>query len=336
MYRKVIIALLSIVFVVGKLSAQEIEYGVRFDSTQMLIGDQQNLTYLVRSQIPLSVKFPQLDKQVGGMEIVSGPVVDSTYDGNYYTYTNVYKVTTFDTGIYSIPPQSILIAQEGFDNALTTDTIKIAVNTLIVDKEKGMVDIEGPLDNPVTFREALPYILYSLLGLAIVAAIVYMIIRLRSGKPIIGGTASEPVIPPYIAAINGMNSIDERKLWQAGNEKEFYTELTNVLRQYLDGELGLQCMESTSAEIVTYLKGVEYVDEKVRLFIDDMLAAADLVKFAKMTPLQDENFNYMKGTKECIEKIHANIVAFEQAKADEAKKIKETESETDKIEQSNE
>lgn len=336
MYRKVIIALLSIVFVVGKLPAQNIEYGVRFDSTQMLIGDHQNLTYLVRSQIPLSVKFPQLDKEIGGMEIISGPVVDSTYDGDYYTYKNIYKVTSFDTGLYVIPEQSILLAQEGFDNALTTDSIMIYVYTLIVDKEKGMVDIEAPLDAPVTFREALPYILYCLLGLAIIAAIVYFIIRLRSGKPIIGGTACEPVIPPYIAAINGMNSIDERKLWQAGNEKEFYTELTNVLRLYLDGELGLQCMESTSAEIITYLKSAEHVDEKVRLFIDDMLAAADLVKFAKMTPLQDENFNYMKGTKECIEKIHTNIVEFEQAKADEAKKIKETESETDKIAESNE
>ena len=324
------------VFVVGKLSAQNIEYGVRFDSTQMLIGDHQNLTYLVRSQIPLSVKFPQLDKEIGGMEIISGPVTDSTYDGDYYTYKNVYKVTTFDTGVYAIPPQSILLSQEGFDNALTTDSIMIYVYTLIVDKEKGMVDIEGPLDNPVTFREALPYILYSLLGLVIIAAIVFLIIRLINGKPIIGNVASKPVIPPYITAMNGMNSIDERKLWQAGNEKVFYTELTNVLREYLDGELGLQCMESTSAEIITYLQHAEHVDEKVLRFIDDMLSAADLVKFAKMMPLQDENFSYMTGTKECIEKIHANIVAFEQAKADEAKMIKETESETDKIAESNE
>ena len=336
MFKKVIIALLSIVFVVGKLSAQNIEYGVRFDSTQMLIGDHQNLTYLVRSQIPLSVKFPQLDKEIGGMEIISGPVLDSTYDGDYYTYKNIYKVTSFDTGLYVIPEQAILLAQEGFDNALTTDSIMIYVYTLIVDKEKGMVDIEAPLDAPITFREALPYILYSLLGLAIIAAIVYLIIRLRSGKPIIGSAASEPVIPPYIAAINGMNSIDERKLWQAGNEKEFYTELTNVLREYLDGELGLQCMESTSAEIIAYLKGAKHVDEKERLFIDDMLSAADLVKFAKMTPLQDENFNFMKGTKLCIEKIHANIVAFEQVMAEQAKKIKQSESETDKIEETNE
>lgn len=287
--------------------AQQIEYGVRFDSVHMLIGDHQNLTFMVRSDIPLSLKFPVLEGEIGGMEIVSGPVSDSVKEDNKYIYSQVYKVTAFDTGIYVIPPQSILIAQEGYDNAMTTDSIMIAVNTLVIDNEKGIVDIEAPLPNPVTFREALPYIIIILIGLAFISGATYIIIRLLNGKPIMPVRKMVPV-PPYDVAVRAIQQLDESGLWQAGNEKRFYSELTDILREYLDGELDLACMESTTPQIIRYLSYSDKVDERSREFISDMLQCADLVKFAKMMPLQDENRNYLKGTMTVIDKIHANFV----------------------------
>ncbi len=334
MFKRIAILLLFIVGAIQGVNAQDIEYGVKFDSTHMLIGDQQNLTYIVKSQIPLNIIFPQYEKNIGDLEIISGPQIDSTHEKGLYTYTQTYRITTFDTGLVVIPPQSIQIALDGFNNSLTTDTIMVAVSTFEVDKEKGMIDIEGPVDAPLTFREALPYILYSLLGLLVIAAIIYVIMRIKRGKPILG-TTSEPAIPPYQAALQGMQSIDERKLWQAGNEKLFYTELTMVLREYLDGELGLQCMESTTIEILGYLKQSAAVDERCRNFIEEMLSNADLVKFAKMTPLQDENYNFMKGTADCIDKIHAQVVAIEQAKAEQAKAEAETQNVTEEKEEQN-
>lgn len=334
MFRRVAILLFFIVVAVKGATAQEIEYGVKFDSTHMLIGDQQNLTYIVKSQIPLNIIFPYHEKSIGDLEIISGPEIDSLHEKGAYTYTQTYKVTTFDTGLFVIPPQSIQIALDGFNNSLTTDSIMVAVSTFEVDKKKGLIDIEGPMDAPVTFREALPYILYSLLGLALIAGIIYVIMRRKSGKPILGSNV-EPSIPPYQAALQGMRSIDERKLWQAGNEKEFYTELTMVLREYLDGELGLQCMESTSVEILGYLKQCQAVDERSLIFIEEMLSSADLVKFAKMTPLQDENYNFMKGTGDTIDRIHNQVVAIEQAKAEQAKAESETQSVTEEKEEQN-
>lgn len=314
MYKKIAILLLLIAVVTVKANAQNIEYGVRFDTTQMLIGDQQNLTYIVRSELPLHVKFPVHEKEVAGLEIISGPVLDSAKSKGIYTYTSTYKITTFDTGLYVLPPESILLAMEGFDNALTTDSVMVIVNTLQVDKEKGLVDIQPPHDTPVTFKEILPYILYSLLGLLLIAFVIYIILRKKAGKPIIGSVA--PPIPPYDTAVAQLQQIEEGKLWQAGREKEFYTELTNTLREYLDGELGLQCMESTTAQIVDALKDRVEVNDYNRNFISELLSAADLVKFAKMLPLQDENFNYMKGTEKAIQTIHEKVEEAKEVKGE--------------------
>lgn len=315
MQRRVLILLVAFFASFFGARAQQIEYGVRFDSTHMLIGDQQNLTFLVKSDIPLSLKFPQLEGEIGGLEILSGPHADSVKDGKEYIYSQVYRVTTFDTGVYVIPPQSILIAHEGYDNALTTDSIMIAVNTLVVDKEKGIADIEGPYEMPITFREALPYILYGLAAILVIALIGYIVIRLTTGKPIIP-VWNEVVIPPYDLAMAAMQRLEASGLWQAGNEKQFYSEMTDILREYLDGELNMACMESTTSQIVKYLGYCDKIDDHGRKFIEEMLQTADLVKFAKMMPLQDENRDYMRGTIAVIDKIHSNcIVAVETDKA---------------------
>lgn len=287
--------------------AQDVEYGVKVDTSVMMIGDQQTLAFTVKSTAPLSLEFPVLsDDFIKGIEIISGPVTDSMKEGDLYIYEQKYRITSFDTGVYKVPPMVINIKNEGFNHPLTTEELVFGVNTYSVDREKGLADIQKPYDTPLTFREILPYLLYTAAGLLLIALLVYVIVKHRKGEKIF--VRQEPFVPPYEKALQGMADIKEKELWVAGNEKRFYTELTDVVRLYISEELDIPCMEVTSDQILSSIEDNEHIDRQAHEFFSELLSVADLVKFAKMLPLQDENIRYFDGVNKHVERIHDSVV----------------------------
>ena len=302
--KKLIYLLFAFVLMPFRSEAQNVEYGISVDTTLMLIGDQQHLRFIVRSDVPLDLHFPVFtDTIAGDVEIISGPESRSSVEGGMNIYESLYKFTSFDTGVHVIPPQNIIVRDDGYDNVLKTDSLFFAVATFDVDMEKGGADIEAPYHVPLIFSEILPWILWSLLVLAVVGGAVWLFLRYRSGKPLF--TPSEPPVPPYERALGELEVMRTGKLWLPGNEKVFYTDLTDILRRYLSGELGMQCMESTSDEILRDAAG--RVNARGLEFMTSLLTTADLVKFAKMTPLQDENHMYFEGVCSLIDEVHASV-----------------------------
>ncbi|MDE7074977.1 MAG: BatD family protein [Odoribacter sp.] len=320
MYIRRIGFLLLLLLGAGTLAAQNVEYGVGVDTNFMLIGDQQHLTFQVRTPSGVQIVFPQLkDTVVGGVEIISGPVRDSVQekDGRWL-FSEQYVITSFDTGLYVIPPLPITIKANEYDNVLRTDPLGFYVNTYVVDPQKGNYDIVMPKEVPWSFLEILPYVLWSLFGMAVIGGVIWLIVRLRKDKPLF--VQEKEIIPPYEQAIGSLDGIKEEKLWQAGREKEFYTRLTDTVRLYLDGNFGISAMEQTSLETLRELKDSKYVDSRDRDRLAGLLETADFVKFAKYTPLQDENARYLEVAYEFVKSTHERWLAEEQAtaKAEEA------------------
>ena len=125
------------------------------------------------------------------------------------------------------------------------------------------------------------------------------------------------------------DAIKEEKLWQPGNEKEYYTRLTDTVRSYLDGELGISAMEQTSTEILCELKQCDKVEAVEREKIEEMLTTADYVKFAKFTPLQDENARHLDTAYAFVQTTHERLQAEEQRRAEEERKRLEEEKKAD-------
>lgn len=309
MFLKQILLSVFLLLGVASLSAQNIEYGVGLDTNYMLIGDQQHLTFKVKSEPGIRIVFPQLqDTVVQGVEIISGPVRDSVKekDGRWL-FEEKYVITAFDTGVYMIPPMPITVEGEEYNNVLRTDPVAFVVNTYEVDAEKGNYDIVMPYAAPWTFAEILPYLLWTLLGVAIILLGWWLWQRHKKNKPLFAVKKEE--IPPYVKAIRSLDEIKGNKLWQAGNEKEYYTRLTDTVRQYLDDQFAIPAMEQTTGETMRSLDGCREVEAKEREKVADMLTTADYVKFAKFTPLQDENARYLDSAYDFVNQTHQRLQA---------------------------
>ncbi|MEG0519076.1 MAG: hypothetical protein RR555_09460 [Bacteroidales bacterium] len=192
-------------------------------------------------------------------------------------------LTSFDSGYYKLPQPLMIINGD----TVYFDMPSVAVNPVQMDTATfKMYDIKGQINYPVTFKEVLPWILLGLLVIVIIY-IVYRYIKYRRehknffGKPIVKD-------PPHIIALRELDKLRTQKLWQAGKEKQYYTGITDTLREYIEQRYDVSAMEKTSMEIMGSLTDKK-MEAKPYNELNELFKLADLVKFAKYTPLEAEN-----------------------------------------------
>jgi hypothetical protein len=164
----------------------------------------------------------------------------------------------------------------------------LQVNMVHVDTAKGIKDIKGPIQVPFNILEILPYIGYGLLIALALLALYYFIVRAaRKQKPLI---IEKPkvIIPPHVKALEELEKLALRKLWQEGKIKEYYTGITEILRAYIQERYGIGAPEMTTDEIMYALKRKD-ISELQKGKLRDILVLSDLVKFAKENPLPTEH-----------------------------------------------
>jgi hypothetical protein len=330
MRKGILFFIVTLLATAGGMKAQQLEYIAEVDTNYLLIGDHVHLTLKVKADEGVKVTFPLLrDTVVRGVEILSGPTRDSTRGKreSRVTIKETYVLTAFDTGVYVIPAMPIEVEREGYTTILQTDPVTLIVNTYVVDEEKGYADIVLPKRAPWRFTELLPYVLWGWVALAVVVMIVVLVIRLRSNKSLF--FHEKPVVPPYVLAIQALDEIKEEKPWQHGRTKEYYTRLTGALRGYMEGELDIPALEQTTREILRLLEGCEEVETREREVLEQLLDTADLVKFARATPLPDEvlahlnvAYDFVNHTNERVQQRKAEAREREEKEA-EARRARE-------------
>ena len=183
MKNRIILFVIILLGCVSALKAQNREYSAEIDTNYIMIGDQIHFRMKVKAEPGVKVAFPQLKDTIAqGIEIISGPVRDSIVekDGRVLVQES-YVITSFDSGVFVIPPMPIEIQQESYNNTLRTDPLHLIVNTFVVDQQKGNYDIVMPLAAPWTFAEILPYLLWTLLGIVVILLVVW-IIKVRKSR----------------------------------------------------------------------------------------------------------------------------------------------------------
>ena len=256
------------------------------DSSQIKIGSQFNLTLKASVNDKDKVVFPNA-KNFGALEVLESYPIDTIKNNSQYELIKKYGLTQFDSGRYLIPKLIVKINQKDFQ----TDSLSIVVNNVKVDTTKQqMYDIK---DIIATEEEPSSewWKLLVLLALIIASGFgsYFIIKRLQKGKV----KEEEFFASPIEKAIAYLQNLDKKQLVQKGDIKEYYSEMTDIARTYIEESVHIPAMESTSSELMDSLK--KAISEK-KMFVNreeldkfrQVLENSDLVKFAKSKPLQFE------------------------------------------------
>ena len=268
--------------------AQQFTVSSQLDSASIQIGEQARLRLSVAQPTNLQVTVPILsDTITKGIEIVDIVKADTiSLSDNRIQVNYDYLITSFDSGFYFIPAYTYAAAGD----TLQTAPLGLSVTTVTVNPETDDIKTIKPIMSaPFYWSELFTWVGYVLLAFLVVGIIVLVLLKyvLKKKVPFIDQTP-QPVIPPHIVALEKLEEIKVQKIWQCGDIKVFYTQVTDVLRVYLEGRFGINAMELTSDEIMALVKKEPELTQ-VRAALKDLLELADLVKFAKMVPLENEN-----------------------------------------------
>lgn len=282
----VVMMLLSMI---SKVEAQRTLIDVRMDSSAILIGEQTKLSYtLTTDKEGGAVMLLPVDTLMKGVEIVSVSKPDSSIiENDRLQVKQDLLITSFDSSLYLLPP---LMAVQGNDTIYGKQVaLKVSTVPVKADKPNEFNDIKSIWEAPFVWADYYP-LMGGLLGLLLLLALAYYLYkRWKNKKSLLPSfKAEEPILPPHEQALKELNALKERKLWQQGKDKEYYTILTEILRKYIDERFDVNAMESTSAEILDVLKKNKEV-ASVYDGLRDVLVVSDFVKFAKMKPMPDEN-----------------------------------------------
>ncbi len=261
------------------------------EKNSILIGDQVKLELNVTVPAGSKVQWPMLlDTIAQNVEILRKSDIDTlSSNKEIFTLKQVLTITSFDSGTYVIRPVIFKYNRGGDTLSFFTETLplRLDVQPPQTDMALDIKPIKPPLRAPVTFRELLPWIGLLLL-VAVIAGLLYYFLKKKKKQPAAVTTRLSTTVPPYEAAMEALESLRAKKLWQSGRVKDYYSELTEIVREYIELRYPVRAMEMTTAEIYAALRQTE-VTASSREKLNQVLVLADLVKFAKEQPLPLEN-----------------------------------------------
>lgn len=272
--------------------------------TKNKIGAEFKLTLKTDVDTFSKVKFPEL-KNFGALEVIQSYKIDTVKKGNRYELIKKYGLTQFDSGKYTIPRIPVVINGK----PVFSDSIKVEVNDVKVDtlKQK-MYDIKAIADAKSHWGTWWIYVLI-LLALAALGYGIYHRLKKTSKE-----VKPEPVVykSPIEKATSLLQQLETKGLWQKGEIKSYYSELTDIARNYIEEEIHIPAMESTTSELIEALR-IAAKQKKLKLSnetvenLEKVLQQADLVKFAKVKPLDYEIEEDKKRISNTIVTIHKSI-----------------------------
>lgn len=262
----------------------------RLDTNEIMIGDQVSFDIEVRRNKDDIVIFPGFtEKLTEEIEIVSKSPVDSFWSKKDKKYVLKQKLllTAFDSGLYYIPPLEFLLIGRHTRDTVSTAATYLEVHPFPLDTTNTIRDIKAIEKAPVSFSEIYPYVLLVIFAGLVVWFVIYYFRRKEKKQPLIGRPKIEE--PPHVIALRELDRLKAAKLWQRKETKMYYSQLTEIIRRYIEGRFGIMAMEQTTDEVLIEFEGQEILSEKDYELLREMLTQADLVKFARAEPLPDEN-----------------------------------------------
>lgn len=279
--------------------AQEEKVGARIDAAQITVGDQARL-FVEAQHNPATSKlqWAAIPDTFNGLEVVEKGKIDTIKNGNIVTYKQRVLITGFDSGMHVVPRFIFtVLPNSGTPQTLQTDSFPILVQPLAVDTTKPFKGIKDIVGVESSWKDYIGYIIGGIL-LAVLIAVIIVYLRKRK-QPAPAPIPEGPKETPNEKAIRLLVELEQQKLWENNNPKEYHTQLVDILRLYMEERFGVNVMELTSDEI---LQKVALHKEMTshRMLLTNIFYIADLAKFAKAQPTPQEHMAAMDYAKQFI------------------------------------
>jgi hypothetical protein len=209
------------------------------------------------------------------------------------------RLTTIDSGKVFLPPIEFNYKIKGDTNThkAYTNSLLLTISGVTIDPKGEIRDIKPPKSAPWLFEDFLPY----LIGLIIISALAggyyYYWRKMKLKKDLLADV--KVIIPPHREALTALRVLEEKKLWQQGLVKEYYSEVTEIIRRFFERRWDIIALELTTDEILSQIK---HIPEALVVWkgMESFFVTADLVKFAKYQPSPAEHDNEMQTAYEIV------------------------------------
>lgn len=286
------------------------ELRVKTNKDAIRIGEQVALELTLKTTRGDEVAFPILmDTLTSGLEIVKASKIDTNETSDSLTLHQNLTLTSFDSGYYAVSPIKATVNGD----TIFSDPFLVVVETVELDTNQAIYDIKGIAAPPFSIKEFLKkYWHLILLAILLTLGVAFAVYKLFFSKEIEKKEIIKPIIPPHITALKRLEELAEKQLWQAGKIKEYYVELTEILRWFIEARFGIYALEQTTDELMKSIKHQPDFSKEEQEKIHRLLFLADLVKFAKEKPVASENEMHFDHVKAFIE-AHIPVVEPEKS-----------------------
>jgi hypothetical protein len=290
-----------------RIASQGINAKAFTDKSDYLVGDYITYTIQINYNKGLNVHQPIISDSLKNISLIQkgNPIVEERDKNGTVTYK--YTLSGYDSTGVTILPTTVPYQSPG-DTTMhyaSTNLVRLTIRTLPVDLKKDIQDVKSPIKIPLDWKWILQWAVVALIVIGIIS---YFYRRYKKNK--FGMKPAEKIIklPPNEIALNALHKLEGQKLWQKGLIKEYHSAITEIIRRYFEDRFNLPALELTTSETVELIKqrqGTEPILETTYNFLSN----ADLVKFAKFTPLDSVNEEMMKQAYEIINKTIPTVEA---------------------------
>lgn len=273
-------------------ASAQAEFIAQVDTQQIKLGEPIILELKAKLAEDQQFSWPLIE-DLPGITIIEQGKLDTTKVDGFWQLKQELKITSFDSGAAYIPSFKLMLEDS---NTVQTDSLALLVYFPDIKEEQDYYDIKGPDSLPFDYW----LVLYWSLALILLAAVLwYAWTQFKKRKTNAPSPKLEPQIPADQWALEALANLESKGLWQAGENKAYYSELVDILRVFLEKQHGLKTMELTADELILKIKPLVKEDALYRQ-MKESLSLSALVKFAKQKPLPEENVQALAGIREFV------------------------------------
>ena len=313
-----------------KVTPQNVEVEGKVESKDVQVGKPFTLDLSLKVPYGWFVEWNDFtqDALSEQIDIIKRSEVERTADADSNVIVKQQlTLMTFDTGQIQLPAVGLTYAKSFEDpNRMKafTEPIDLYATTIVVDTLQPYKPIMEPIASPIQMKEVFPWILVALLAILLGLGIWLFMKRRKVRVDEDGNVIKGPVIPPYDKAVGDLKRLREEKPWQSGKVKEYFSSLTDIAREYIEGQFGVNAVEMTTDDILEEIKPLHFSKEAYNK-LKDTMEVADLVKFAKYSATTLESDTALTSMTEFVNETYTQYQEQQakQAAENEANKMKE-------------
>lgn len=291
---------LLLLFIALNAQAQNATVSARADAARIMIGDQVRL-FLEAKHNPKQerLQWAVIPDTFSKLEVIEKGKIDTIQQGDTTILKQRLVITGFDSGIFTIPALNFTaIPGNGSPYVMSTDSFQLLVQTVPVDTTQPFKPIKDIMAVKTTWRDYIGYIIGSIIFL-ILLAVVIIYFRKNKKTPAPAIIPAGPVETLTEKTLRLLNELEHKQLWEHGQVKEYYIELTDILRAYIEDRFKTPALELTTDEILQQARRHKEMVKHIDL-LRTTLETADLAKFAKAQPLPQEHIDAMELTRQFV------------------------------------